>query len=72
VYSDIKRPGQALNKHPQPTDHRGGNSSEIEEFEDAGIHSLTMKRDDQLDAALLAIQPAEQPGVTSAVLHSER
>jgi hypothetical protein len=72
VYSDIKCPGQALNKHPQPTDHRGGNSSEIEEFEDAAVHSLTPKRDDQLEAALLAFQPAEQSGVTSAVLHSER
>lgn len=70
--SDIKRPGQALNKHPQPTDHRGGNSSQIEEIEDAGVHNLTPKRDDQLEAALLAIQPAEQSGVTSAVLHSER
>ena len=70
--SDIERPGQALNKHSQPTDDRGGNSSEIEEFEDAGVHSLIPKRDDQLEAALLAIQPAEESGVTSAVLHSER
>ena len=41
-------------------------------FGDAGVHSLTPKRDDQLDAALLAIQLAEQSGVTSAVLHGKR
>jgi hypothetical protein len=46
--SDIKRPGQALNEYPRPTDHRDGKGSEIEESKEARVHSLTPKHADQL------------------------
>jgi hypothetical protein len=61
VCSDIKRPAQALNEHPRPTDHRGGKGGEIEEHEETAAHSLTLvlKRADQLEAALLPIELAE-------------
>lgn len=50
-HSDIKRPRQALEEHPRPTDHGDGNGREIDEPEEARTHSLTPKRADQLGSA---------------------
>jgi hypothetical protein len=68
--SDAKHPCQDRNEQPRPTDHRDGDGSYIEEFEDSGAHRLTLKPADQVEAALLPIAPAEEPA--STFRHNER